>query len=344
MAKLYLIVTCMLLSTLVAAEPSASELLTSSKNNPIVFRPLNIIIKNNIIKKRDHQGNLCYFDTTRLNESNYFGPIGGLTYKVTSQGIYTYPDIGDQFGSGKGRTVCDMDHDKRYTETEFEAITVFDGWDGLVGCALTGCRYNDLNGYYIDDYYDYERRKYRAVANQFNPQTLISMQKTQGLGKIQGIEHANRSEYLWFSYPEEKAQTINFDGIWLETQYNSTPNPNHLCLLIKANKIWSLPSKNDQCPKQINAYSLDATEQYQDMWWLNQETHFATLAQLNTLVKWQTSETKDQYTNWEFLPTSHDWQKGILYRFKQQISVQDPTKAITLQASQLTKIITFKSR
>lgn len=321
-------------SSLAFATP---DLARQTETNPVVFRPLDRVIQNNIIKKRDRLGNLCYYDTARRNEKDYYGPIGGLTYQVTKQGIYTYPDIGDYFGSRNGGNPCEMNHAKRFTETEFEAITVFDGWDGMVGCALTGCRYNDLNGYYVDDYYDYDRRKYRAVANQFNPLSQVAIQKTQGLGKTEGIDHPNRSEYLWFSYPKAVHQRIDFAGVWLETRYNDTQQPRYRCLLITPSQRLIASSSSGQCPTQAKLYSPDSNHSYGDMWWLG-DNQSASLAQLNALVKWYPAANQAEFTLWEYLPVEQDWQQATLYRFKQRIDHDDPTNAITTEISELKKV------
>jgi len=333
-----LLVATAILSTFAFADSATPEFAYQTETNPIVFRPLEQVIQNNIIKKRDRLGTLCYYDTARRDEKDYYGPIGGLTYKVTKQGIYTYPDIGDYFGSRNGGNPCEMNHAKRYTETEFEAITVFDGWDGLVGCALTGCRYNDLNGYYIDDYYDYDRRKYRAVANQFNPLSQVAIQKTQGLGKTEGIDHPNRSEYLWFSYPKAVHQRIDFTGVWLETRYNDSQQARYHCLLITASQRLIASSSSAQCPMQAKHYSPESNHSYGDMWWLDSGSRSASLAQLNALVKWYPAPKQAEFTLWEYLPVEQNWQQATLYRFKQRIAHDDPTTATTTEISELKKV------
>ncbi len=79
-----------------------------------------------------------------------------MTYMITPKGIYEYPDIGDYFGSNDNSVPsCEVNYSRRYTEVMFEPIDVFEGWDGLVGCAANGCtRGGDLNGFSVDDFDD----------------------------------------------------------------------------------------------------------------------------------------------------------------------------------------------
>lgn len=84
----HLFVATATVSTLVCASP---DLARQTETNPIVFRPLDRVIQNNIIKKRDGLGNLCYYDTARRNEKDYYGlSVASLT-KSPSKGSTPTP-------------------------------------------------------------------------------------------------------------------------------------------------------------------------------------------------------------------------------------------------------------
>lgn len=301
-------------------DESQSYIEKNFTSDEVILRPLNVKYKNIIIKRRDWQGNLCFFDTARKDSPGYYGPIGSLTYKVTPKGIYEYPDIGDYFGSNDNSVPgCELNYKHRYTEIMFEPIEIFDDWDGLVGCAAGGCTRGDLNGFSIDDYDDEGDWKYRTVAINYDPNTNLLMQKSQGLGPKATVPHSNKAESIWFTTPVENAQHVDFEGVWLETHYGQKHDIASQCLWITGNKVLATAANGNKCPTEPAAYRQDVTQQHGDMWWLSPSNTQASLAQLNTPVKWYDAAAKTQYTSWEYLPTGTDWQQGVLYRLQQHI-------------------------
>jgi len=312
---------------LVSAQEAARHLDESQRyieknftSDEVILSPINVKYKNIIVKRRDWQGNLCFFDVAKKGSPGYYGPIGSLTYKVTPEGIYEYPDTGDYFGSNDNSVPsCELNHMRRYTEVVFEPIEAFADWDGLVGCAASGCTRGDLNGFSVDDYDDEGDWKYRTVAINYDPNTKLLMQKTQGLGAKNTVPHTNQAEYIWFTASDKNTRNINFEGIWLETHYAQSGNISNQCLWFSGNKVFSTTVDDTECPTNLNAYRKDVTKQYGDMWWLDQNNTRASLAQLNTAVKWYDDASNPRYTSWEYLPTGSDWQQGVLYRLQQNI-------------------------
>lgn len=290
----------------------------------VILRPLNTKFRNIIIKRRDWQGNLCFFDVARKSSPDYYGPIGSMTYMVTAEGIYEYPDIGDYFGSTDGSVSgCELNTKHRYTEVLFEPIEVFAEWGGLIGCAIQGCTRNDINGFTIEDYDDEIDWKYRTVAINYDPNTQLLMQKNQGLGPKENVSHLNRSESIWLTTRADANHHVDFDGIWQETTYLSDGNIDNQCLLVTGGKVLSAAPDDDECPTGIKAYANDVTASHGDMWWLEPANSKATLAQLNTAVKWYDTDTKPRYTSWEYLPAGENWEQGVLYRLQQHIVVDN---------------------
>ncbi len=190
-----------------------------------------------------------------------------------------------------------------------------------MGCASQGCTRHDLNGFSLEDFDDEGDWKYRSVAMNFDPHTELLMGKMQGLGKKAEVTHSNKSESIWFIYPENKGQHIAFEGIWKETEYQGKALAQR-CLRIANGQVWLGPSEQTQCPIDKKHYIQDVTQQYQDMWWLRNASGHAQLEQMNVMVRWFPQPYPAQYTTWEYLPTGQHWDQGILYRYQQQVSPQ----------------------
>lgn len=327
-------------------DESQSYIEKNFTSDEVILRPLNVKYKNIIVKRRDWQGNLCFYDVDRKATPNYFGPIGSLTYKITPKGIYEYPDVGDYFGSNDNSVPsCEVNYSRRYKEVMFEPIEVFEGWDGLVGCATSGCTRGDLNGFSIDDFDDEGDWKYRTVAINYDPNTRLLMQKTQGLGPKETVSHSNRAEYIWFTINDKHTQNIDFEGIWLETHYANNSDISNECLWIKSGKVLSAKTDNSECPTAQEAYRNDVTLLHGDMWWLEPSNAQASLAQLNTPVKWYDTTSNALYTSWEYLPTGEDWDQGVLYRLQQNIVIDKDgnQQAQTHKISELKKYQSWES-
>jgi len=177
----------------------------------------------------------------------------------------------------------------------------------------------------VDDYDDEGDWKYRTIAHSFNETTQLIMESTQGLGKNEHVQHSNRAELLRFTLPDTAPELINMQGIWQLTQYHTDSlEPQQQCLLIKGNRIYRTNTQTYDCT-QLNDtdFSKDISEQYADMWWTRQGPTNATLAQLNTSVKWYDEAEQAHITSWEYLPTGAQWDLGILYRLQQKIVVDD---------------------
>lgn len=321
-------------------DESQSYIEKNFTSNEVILHPLNVKYKNIIIKRRDWQGNLCFYDVARKSSPDYFGPIGSMTYMITPKGIYEYPDIGDYFGSNDNSVPsCEVNYSRRYTEVMFEPIDVFEGWDGLVGCAANGCTRGDLNGFSVDDFDDEGDWKYRTVAINYDPNTKLLMQKTQGLGPKETVPHTNRSEYIWFTTDDKNSQHINFDGVWLETRYANNTDISNQCLWIKAGEVLSAKTNSTECPTNQSAYKNNVTKQHGDMWWLSPNNAQASLAQLNAPVKWYDEASNTRYTSWEYLPSGTNWDQGVLYRLQQSIVTDENgnQQAQTHQISELRK-------
>ncbi|OLQ74372.1 chromosome partitioning protein ParA [Photobacterium proteolyticum] len=306
----------------------------------VILHPMNVKYKNIIIKRRDWQGNLCFFDVARKATPEYFGPIGSMTYMITPKGIYEYPDVGDYFGSTDNSVPsCELNYSRRYKEIMFEPISVFEGWDGLIGCAANGCTRSDLNGFSIDDYDDEGDWKYRTVAINYDPHTRLLMQKNQGLGPKDTVPHTNQAEYIWFTYDNKSNQSIDFEGIWLETHYSNNSDVSNQCLWIMPDAIFSAEASGTECPTSQSAYRDNVTRQHADMWWLAPNNTKASLAQLNAPVKWYDEASTPRYTSWEYLPSGPNWDQGVLYRLQQHIVIDKEGKqqAQTHQITELKK-------
>jgi len=305
---------------LVSAKEAVEHLNQSQKyieehfaSDEVIFSPLNLKLKNIIIKKRDYAGRVCAYDLRLKSHPKYLPPIGKLSYKVTNHEIIEYPDLGDYFNG------C---HLKPSSETEIihSPLANISDYYGVVGCAIDGCKRNDLNGFAIDDFNDEGDWKYRSLSINFDPTTKLLMEKTQGLGKTEHIHHQNQSEAIWFTYPENLHNQLNYEGIWQQTRYLAS-GVEETCLLIHHGEIKTTKPNQDGCPTHPSNYQQRVTDQYADMWWVNSEANTAAIEQLNIAVRWYPKQSgKPQLTTWEYLPTGTNWDKGILYRYQQSVS------------------------
>lgn len=275
--------------------------------NEIVFAPLNKVLSTAFVALQNYNGELCFYDLARQHEPDYQGPIGHLTFKVTNQGVYSYPDIGDRFNN------CDVDLAYSSQEVEFIDIDTFIGFGGLFRCALTGCTQSDLSGFDIDDREDEGDYKYRTQAMSFDSNTQIVSSKSQGLGPTENIKHSNLRAGLTFTMEQAIERDIHFTGTWLETAHQPTGQIQQQCLWFKHGQVLSAKAKQGQCVSGDN--QLVDSEHYRDMWWLTESTAQASLPQLNAIVKWYDDSDTAHYTRWEYLPVGTDWQNGTLYRF-----------------------------
>lgn len=305
---------------LVSAKKAVEHLNQSQKyieqhfaSDEVIFSPLNLKLKNIIIKKRDYAGRVCAYDLRLKNHPKYQPPIGKLSYKITKDEIIEYPDLGDHFNG------CQL---RPSNETNIVSSPLDDISDyyGVVGCAVEGCKRNDLNGFAIDDFNDDGDWKYRSLSINFDPTTKLLMEKTQGLGKTEHIHHQNKSETIWFTYPASLHTQLNYEGIWQQTRY-LTNGVEETCLLIHEGEIKARKPDQDGCSTQPSDYQQRVTDQYADMWWVGNQTSTAAIEQLNIAVRWYPKQSgKPQLTTWEYLPTGTSWDKGILYRYQQTIS------------------------
>ncbi|PWI32977.1 chromosome partitioning protein ParA [Vibrio albus] len=333
---------------LVSAAEAARHLSQSQRfieenftSDKIILRPLNTVLVEDSIARRDWRGNLCFFDVSRIDEPDYYGPIGRLKYKLTPTGIFTYPSIGDYFGSDDGSvSSCELNTKESFSTQEFEAVPDYEKWGGILACAKRGCTRNDLNGFSVDEHDDIEEWKYRTIAMNYDQKTGIFMQKTQGLGPNKNVHHLNRSEKMWFTSSDARMDNINLAGIWQLKDYHPEGDIQYACLLIMHGSVFRTSSDSHHCPKTLSLYTEDVSQSFADMWWLHSGKNTASLAQLNTPVKWHTSDGKTKYTSWEYLPAGDMWDKGLLYRLQQRLKMNRSgvQKAETIRISELKKI------
>jgi len=311
----------------------------NNEKNNIVLEPLNVIFQSTLVRLRDLNGNLCFYDLSKAQPPSYEGPIGHINYKVVKEGIYLYPDIGDFYGSWDHSVdACDVNTANRRPEPEFIPMTSFEGYKGVLGCALKGCSQHDLSGFSIDDYADGNNRKYRTVALNFEPTAQLVVLKTQGLGPKDGVRGANFSEGLNFTSAAAVEQKIEFNGVWQETSYSSSGDIARRCLLIEHGKIYASLSHSDTCSDERKQYEMEVTHHFTDMWWLKDTPNYASLGQLNTPVKWIDELNNAQYTTWEYLPTGSDWQSGVLHRFSQVLASNAAKSLFTTRVTEYIKI------
>ncbi|EGR1511731.1 chromosome partitioning protein ParA [Vibrio vulnificus] len=284
-------------------------------SDEVIFSPLNMRLRNIIIKKTDWQGRACALDLRMLDKPNHRTPVGAMSFEVTQEHVIQYPSVGDYFNG------CYLNRQHAYREKTVEPLSYFEQWEGVVGCASQGCTRHDLNGFSLEDFDDEGDWKYRSVAMNFDPHTELLMGKMQGLGKKAEVTHSNKSESIWFIYPENKGQHIAFEGIWKETEYQGSALAQR-CLRIANGQVWLGPSEQTQCPIDKKHYIQNVTQQYQDMWWLRNASGHAQLEQMNLMVRWFPQPYPAQYTTWEYLPAGKHWDQGILYRYQQQVSPQ----------------------
>ncbi|MGR5235913.1 chromosome partitioning protein ParA [Vibrio alfacsensis] len=282
-------------------------------SDEVIFRPKNVTFRNIIIRKKDWQGRACAFDVRHQNHPRYRPPIGEVSFTITDKTLIQHPSIGDYF---KG---CFLSDDNQILEDIVEPIEKFYEWEGLTSCSKNGCTRNDLNGFTLEDYSDEGDWKYRSLALNFDPATQLLMEKVQGLGPNKNIRHSNRGEMIWFTYPDSIHHDIDYQGIWQQTQYHQQ-SMIQTCLLINHQKVSRLPNEAETCPTDRNLYTQDATAEYLDMWWVNNDKPKADLAQMNIMVRWSPNPAKINYTTWEYLPAGKNWEQGILYRYQQDVS------------------------
>lgn len=282
-------------------------------SDEIIFEPRDVRFKNIIIKKKDWQGRACAFDIRYQHHPRYRPPIGEVNFTITEENLIQHPSIGDYFQG------CFLALNHSVTEDIIEPIEKFSEWESLVGCADKGCTRNDLNGFSLEDYNDDGDWKYRSVALNFDPSTQLLMEKVQGLGQNEHVKHHNRTEMLWFTYPDSIDSQIAYQGVWQQTQYLQD-SMKQSCLLMRHNQILRLPVDAVTCPTDTSLYTQDVTNEYLDMWWVNNDQASAELAQMNVMVRWSSKPSEINYTTWEYLPAGKSWEQGILYRYQQDIS------------------------
>lgn len=279
-------------------------------SDEIIYRPLNRHLSQVFIQKRDWQGRLCIYDLKAKANPKYRPPFTTIEYSVSESHLTEYPSMGDTFRG------CYLAPSYSSSSTQMPNAD-FIGWEGLIGCAVTGCTRNDLNGFRIENYDDEGDWKYRSMAMNFDPETELFMEKTQGLGKNKQVKHANKSESISFTYEKKRGSNIPFEGIWQQTQYQGS-EVQQSCLLIKDEKVLQLERNNsNDCPENETLYTLDVTPNYRDMWWIDNQQKRVALEQMNLLVRWRKTGKPPQYTAWEYLPAGEQWDQGILYRYRQ---------------------------
>lgn len=325
---------------LVSVKEAADHLNQSQeyiKNNfasdEIIFSPKDKVLHNVIIAKKDYAGRACFYDLAHHANPKYKGPIGELSYQITDSELIQFPGTGDYFNG------CNLRPYNTPQEIIREPLSVGDGWTGFTSCAQTGCTRHDLSGFSIEDYNDEGDWKYRTVALDFDTETELLMEKTQGLGQKEHIRHANKGEMIWFTYTNERGNKIPYEGIWQHTQYQHADILTE-CLLVKDQRILLGPTEGESCPTDHQQYTKDVTEKFGDMWWLSNPEPTASLAQMNVGVRWYDSVPQQHFTAWEYLPAGKNWDQGILYRFKQKISL-NPDKShniSTLSVSEFSKV------
>nr|WP_319555440.1 chromosome partitioning protein ParA [uncultured Vibrio sp.] len=281
-------------------------------SDDIVFQPRGITFKNIVIKKKDWQGRVCAYDLRYRNHPKYRPPYTVMTYTITDDSLIQHPSAGDHFQG------CFLSLNHQVTEDIIEPLSHFSDWHNLVGCSLTGCTRNDLNGFSVEDFDDEGDWKYRSAAMNFDPITKLLMEKVQGLGHHEHVQHSNRTEMLWFTYPQLDDHDIDYRGIWQQTQYRGQ-TMTQTCLLMRHQQVLRLPTSTEACPTNPRLYTQDVTWEYADMWWINNPNPKADLAQMNVMVRWSQTPTDINYTTWEYLPAGKTWEQGILYRYQQDV-------------------------
>jgi hypothetical protein len=124
---------------------------------------------------------------------------------------------------------------------------------------------------------------------------------------------------LWFTYPDSVDNQIAYQGVWQQTRYLQD-SMKQSCLLMRHNQVLRLPVDAVTCPTETSLYTQDVTNEYLDMWWVNNDQASAELAQMNVMVRWSSKPSEINYTTWEYLPAGKSWERGILYRYQQDIS------------------------
>ncbi|WMN87363.1 chromosome partitioning protein ParA [Vibrio parahaemolyticus] len=281
-------------------------------SDEIIFQPRGTTFKHIVIKKKDWQGRVCAYDLRYRNYPEYRPPFTEITYTITDDALIQHPSTGDHFQG------CFLSLNHQVAKDIIEPLSHFSNWHNLVGCSLTGCTRNDLNGFSIEDFDDNGDREYRTAAMNFDSRTKLLMEKVQGLGFSEYIQHSNRAEILWFTYPQSDDHYINYHGIWQQTQYHGQ-TITQSCLLISHQQVLRLPLSTKTCPTNPSLYTLDVTWEYGDMWWIDNPTPKADLAQMNVMVRWSQALTDINYTTWEYLPAGKAWAQGILYRYQQDV-------------------------
>lgn len=301
-------------------------------SDEVIYRPKGVMYETSLVPKKDWQGKICAYNLDRAAHPNYFAPIGKTRFSVGAETLTEYPAIGDHFNG------CQLRPEQGLTEAVEHPLGQFAHEAGLIGCARHGCTRNDLNGFYVEDFDDEGDWKYRTIAMNFDPVTELFMEKSQGLGHKARVSHNNRSEMMWFTYPNGKGDHIPLQGIWLRTRY-LTSGIQHQCLRITASQVLLGPESVSECPSGPQDYTRDVTAQYRDMWWLQKPGNSVNLGDLNITVTWFEPERGPQFTSWEYLPAGHDWDQGILYRYQQrkQRSVDGRESMQTLNVDEFTK-------
>jgi hypothetical protein len=296
------------------------------QSEQVIFEPINRYLTNVIIKQRDNAGRLCAFDLRLRNHPNYKPPIGKLTYKITQNSIVEYPDIGDDFRG------CQIQPRQDTEQVETPLVQYPDSY-GTFHCAARGCTRNDLNGFTIDDFNDEGDYKYRSIAINFDPTTQLLMEKSQGLGVRENITHPNKGEKIWFTFPKEHYTRLNYQGVWRQTTYEQN-QIDESCLWIANGLIKRADLVGNQCPLSRDHYQQNVTHQFADMWWVRADTSTASIEQLNLIVRWYLpKQPRPKYTTWEYLPAGEKWDKGVLYRYQQQLTkTQDGTELLRTES------------
>lgn len=233
-----------------------------------------------------------------------------MDYQIGSENLIEYPSIGDDFDG------CQLQA-SHYTEVTTTPIEKFEDFHSLINCAKTGCTSNDLNGFVVDDYNDEGDWKYRTLATSFDPETQLWMEKTQGLGRTENIHHTNLTEMLFFTYPHDRYQQVDYQGIWKQTTYQGL-DMEETCLLISEGRVKQASINQEHCPLRSSKYVHDVTQEYGDMWWLSNQQTTTSVERLNLTVRWY--NPKPHITSWEYLPAGQEWDEGTLYRYQQTLS------------------------
>ncbi|OEF04185.1 hypothetical protein [Vibrio genomosp. F10] len=309
----------------------------SLSSDEIVYAPRDTELRDILIKTRDYQGHLCFYNVDEIDNPSYVGPVGSTTYKITNKGIFEYPDNGDRYGSKDGVIAsCDVDLRAKRTEEEFHEVSSFEGWSGLFACALKGCTRTNLSGYVVEEYDSGNSYKYRANAMTFNPSTQIVLNKKQGLGQHEKVDGPNNAEFIWFTFASRDVTPLSFEGQWQEKQINKE-GVSYRCLDIKQGQVWATPFSDSHCRARNSAGFKNASVEFGDMWWLQSSAKDLYFYHLNIPVAWKDSNQTQHYTTWEYLPVSDSLNNGILYRYQQILDEKDQSLR-TSQVSELTKL------